>query len=258
MKGFTLIIFLFVLAFGARAATQYHDFMDTQGRTIRGRVLGFETHSGTVTIERDNKRTAKVPINIFSAEGQQYIRAWEFSKIFLSESSFKISAKRKEVKDEEESYSDMIHAKKVENLGYEITLENRSASKIKDLEIEYCIYYEQERASRSKQLCEQGVRCGNLLVEYILPKSNKELRTEAVKVYKAELDADWIYTSGTKNVQRGRVHGIWLRVHMTLPSGEKLTRDYCLPDSLNNSKAWMASTVAVGMNSSSKRKGKKR
>jgi hypothetical protein len=35
---------------------------------------------------------------------------------------------------------------------------------------------------------------------------------------------------------------------MKLSSGEKLTRDYCLPDSLENSKEWMASSINVGMN----------
>lgn len=78
--------------------------------------------------------------------------------------------------------------------------------------------------------------------------------TETVKVYKHELDADWIYTSGRKNVLRGEVKGVWIKVHMTLPSGEKVTRDYRLPDSIGNKRKWTDTSVAVGMNSSSRRR----
>ncbi|MEE9369785.1 MAG: hypothetical protein V3V05_13130 [Pontiella sp.] len=204
-------------------------------------------------MERDNRKVVTVPLSIFSEADQKYILQWGFNKVFLSESSFKIDAKRKEVKDKDDSYSSTIQAKKVENMGYELVLENRSTAKLENIEIEYCIYYEQERATRGKQLCEQGVRYEKIEIPYLIPKSKKEIMTEAVKIYKAELDADWIYTSGVKNVQKGKVHGIWVQVHMKLDSGEKISRNFSLPDSLNNNKAWKTSSTYVGMNSSRKK-----
>jgi hypothetical protein len=69
-----------------------------------------------------------------------------------------------------------------------------------------------------------------------------------VKIFKKELGGDYYYTEDIKNVQSGKIRGIWIRVSMKLSSGEKLTRDYCLPDSLENSKVWMASSINVGMN----------
>ncbi len=254
MKVKVLILFGILFVLNAGAATQYRDFMDSQGRSIRGRVLRYDAKKRAVTMERDNKKVVTVPLSIFSDKDQEYVLAWEFNKVFLSESSFKITAKRKEVKDKDESYDSFVHAKKVENMGYELILENRSTSKLQNLELEYCIYYEQERSNRGKQLCEQGVRCESVEVPYLSPKSKKELMTETVRVYKTELDADYYYTSGSQNVQKGKVHGIWVRAHMKLDSGETITRDYCLPDSLNNKKAWASSSVGVGMNSSRKKK----
>ncbi len=257
MKKWALLIIALVVSAETVRADEYRDFLSADGKAMRGRVLRFDARTHKVTIERDNKKVFTVPASVFSKEDQDYILEWEFNKVFLSDSSFKIEAQRKAVKDDDESYSGYVQAKKVDVAGYEITLENRSTSKLENLSVEYCIFYEQERLNRSKQLCEQGVYCGTVDVGYLLPKSEKEFMTDSVRVYKTELDADWIYTSGAQNKQDGEVHGIWARVHMKLDSGETLTRDYCLPDSLNNSRAWTTTSEHVGMNSASKKKKKK-
>ncbi len=248
MKGLLVVIFLAAQVCGVHAAKQYRDFMDTKGRTIRGCVQAFDKRTGTVTFERDNHRTSKVPITIFSDADQNYIKEWECSKQFLSDTKFKISAQRKKAKDKDASYSSSITSEKVELMGYEVVLENCSATPLKNIEVEYCIYYEQDEIRKHKQYVAEGVFCGSFPRGTFPPKTKMEKMTKTVKIYKKELDSGWIYTSDIKNVQKGRVRGIWIRVYMNLSSGEKLTRNYCLPDSLNNSKAWMRSSVNVGMN----------
>ena len=248
MKRLLVIIFLAAQVGGVHAVKQYRDFMDTKGRTIRGRILAYNAGSGTVTFERDNKRSSKVPITIFSDADQIYIKEWECSKQFLSNTKLKISAQRKKGKDTDASYSSSVTSKKVELMGYKIVLENRSETSMKDLEVEYCIYYEQDEVRNRKQHTAEGVFCGSFPRGTIPPKTKVEKLTKMVKIYKRELDSGRIYISDIKNVQKGRVRGIWIRVNMKLSSGEKLTRNYCLPDSLNNSKVWMRSSVRAGMN----------
>lgn len=248
MNRLLLIIFMAVQVGGVHAAKQYRDFMDTKGRTIRGCIVAYDGRSKTVTFERENKRISKVPISIFSDADQNYIKEWECSKLFLSNTKFKISAQRKKEKDKDASYSGNAFSSKVELMGYEVVLENRSATSMKDIEVEYCIYYEQDEVRNRKQHTAEGVFCGSFPRETFPPKSKREKLTKTVKIYKRELGGGWYYSSGIKNVQRGQVRGIWIRVHMKLSSGEKLTRDYCLPDSLNNSKSWMKSSINVGMN----------
>jgi hypothetical protein len=67
-------------------------------------------------------------------------------------------------------------------------------------------------------------------------------------VFKEELADGWGYRSGANNVKHGEVRGIWVRASMPLPSGELVVRDYCLPDSLPNSRTWAAKSVHVGLN----------
>ena len=64
LNKFNLVVCLMVVCTVVHAAPQYRDFMDTEGRTIRGRIIAFDGKADIVTIERDTKRTAKVPVAI--------------------------------------------------------------------------------------------------------------------------------------------------------------------------------------------------
>ena len=247
----SLIVALLFSGLTAGMAQDYHDFI-AQGKPVRAKILRFDTRKQEVTVQTDKKKTVKVPLSIFSEKDQEYVLQWEFNKIFLSESSFKIKAKRKETRDKDASYGSSFNAKKVENSGYEITLENKSTSKLENLDVEYCIYYEQERATRGKQVTEDGVRYGTLDVGYMTPKSKKELMTKSVAIYTTELNADYHWVDGRENKQTGKVRGVWVKVNMKLENGETLSRNYCLPDGLRNSKVWTTSSKNVGMNNSRK------
>ncbi len=248
MKRLLLMVCFVAVVGGVQGAKQYRDFMDTQGRTIRGCIVAYDAKKQIVTFERDDRKIKKAPITLFSEADQTYILEWEVLRSFAMERLFKISAKRKKRSNEEESHN--THNKKIamQDTSYEIMIENRSASNFKDLKLEYCIYYEQEERSDRGNINNQGVYCGDLTVDSIMPTTKKVLYTEAVSTYTQELSADWYYGSGSDNVQRGDVHGIWIRVHLKLPSGETETRECCLPDSLKNSKAWMTSSIRAGKN----------
>ena len=240
------MVCLVVVVAGAWAAggKQYRDFTSADGKTIRGCIKAYNPAKKMVTIERDNRKTAKVSITVFSETDQAYIRDWGVLRNFVQGSTFKISARRKRCDNDGESDKTHYIEKDVTDTHYEILLENKSVSKLKGIELKYCIYYEQEEG----KACNQGVYCGDLPIESINPASSKTLLTEVVSTYTAELSGNARYTSGKSNVQRGDVHGIWIRVHLKLPSGQKGTREFCYPDSLNNSRAWVSSSIRAGMN----------
>jgi|GEM_PF-3389995 len=240
------------------ADAQYHDFMDTQGRTVRGRVLRYDALSMQVTIETDNRRTATVPVTVFDDEGQAYINEWAKAQDFMDENSLKIEVSRKENDDDSESYDTLNMDMDVENHSYEIELKNRSTTPLNNLKLEYCIYYEQDEVVKHKQTTDQGVLCGTLDVPDMRPKSEQTLMTEGVTIYKKTLDADWMYYADIKNVQKGDVDGIWIRITMTTDTGKEFVRDYCLPDSLNNKRTWTTTSTYVGMNKEPRRKNKKK
>ena len=248
MKCLVLCIGVLAMAFGASAATKYRDFTSADGKTIKAAVKAYDAQKSIVTIERDNRKTMKVPITVFSEADQSYILEWAVLRNFALERLFKISVKRKKNDNEEESFTSGNKKKAVVDTHYEILLENKTSSDLKGLKLEYCIYYEQETPGQSKMIRNQGVYCGDLAIDSIASGSKKVLDTESVTTYTEELDSGWYYFSGSGNIQRGDVHGIWIRVHLKLPSGQTRTREMCYPDSLSNSKAWMTSSIKAGAN----------
>jgi hypothetical protein len=227
-------------------AEKYRDFTDTQGRTIRGRIVAYDATKKIVSFERDNRKTSKVPIGIFSEADQSYISEWDILRCFTDERRFKISVKRKEIENEGKSNKGGIITRRVKDTHYEINLENKMASRLKGINLEYCIYYEQEESGTA----EQGVHCGTLAVDSIEPKSKKMLSTEGVSIFKKELDSGYYYTSGSDSTNRGDVHGVSIRVHLKLPSGTKETRECFFPETMKN-KRWATKSIDVGMNKSS-------
>ena len=248
MKRILLIAYLITIAAGVQAVKQYRDFTDTKGRTIRGCIVSYDAKKGIVSFERDNRKISKVPVTVFSESDQAYIREWEVLRCFSMERFLKVSAKRKQTDNDSKSYSSSYKSLKVEDTGYEIQIENRSTSNFSGLKLEYCIYYEQDKIQSGGNITDQGVFFGDISIDSIASKSKITLQTKTVSTYMKELGSGAVWTDGSENVQRGGIHGLWIRIHMIMPSGEETVRDICFPSSLSNGKAWMTSSIRAGMN----------
>ena len=243
------IVFLLVLCFVCRGwsteeGKNYHTFTDTKGRSIKGEIVWVNAHKKVVTIKRDNGVKADIPIGALSDADQKYIYEWNMMKDFLDEKIFKITVSRFSEDNKEKSSSSSYQKKDVENMGYDIAFENRSAVAFYGIDVEYCIFYEQETSS--DDTCEQGVCCGKKTIN-MDAKQEKSFKTDTVLIYKYELSSDYIVTNGS-NTQEGEIHGIWLRLSKSLKSGEVITRDYCLPDSTSKRYKWTTESVKVGLN----------
>ncbi len=231
----------------------YHDFIGKNGKSLRAKVLAYDSCRKRVTLQKESGRTHKVDPGLFSDEDQTYIRNWLLARGFNSDSKFKVSARRKQFEVEREQhvnkYTGIQNAQTtVKEIGYEILLENRITETLKNLTIEYCIYYEQERASGGKQVTDDGVKHGVLHIGQLASRAQANLLTDPVKLFRHELNSDWHYYSGAENTQKGKVIGIWLRVHLPLSDGQRITRQYSLPDSIKDKREWSDFNISVGTN----------
>ena len=85
MRRILLVVGLIAVVMGTQAE-KYRDFTDTQGRTIRGRIVAYDATKKIVSFERDNRKTSKVPIGIFSEADQAYLLEWEVLRNFRRDS----------------------------------------------------------------------------------------------------------------------------------------------------------------------------
>ncbi len=156
MKYFLLFLFAFSSWLNA-SAVEYRSFTSANGKIIRARILKYNESKAEVTLERENKRSYSIPLATLSADDQQFIQDWNASKDFLDERSFRISIQREKIKDKA-SNSNSIAEKQIKNYSFKILLDNRSATDLKDLTLEYCIYYDQENFRGGKLIKKEGIR----------------------------------------------------------------------------------------------------
>lgn len=255
MNKLMAAVCLVLAASGAYAAAQYRNFTDTQDRVIRGRVVRFDTTKEIVTIERENRKTAKVPITIFCDDDQDYIRSWGKGNAFESTFNFKVTINRKKESNDrverELSRRFPQYNLRVQDTHYEVVLQNRSDTTLENLRVEYCIFYEQKMPGAKKE--DNGVYCGQMSVNHLASKSSQTLTSDKVTIFKSDLDGNYYYESGASSIQRGDVHGIWVRIYMKLPAGGTLMREHSFPEDTPEGRTWATETVAVGLNSDEKK-----
>ena len=144
MKIFPFLMLLATMVHNTYAATQYREFTSKEGKSIQGAVKAYDARTKTVTIERDDKRTSKVPISALSETDQAYILEWDTAKGFLSESLLRISCDKKRINQRKEkewrdisfvgggSEKKLLKETTFEEIAYNVQFRNVSKSELVD------------------------------------------------------------------------------------------------------------------------------
>ncbi len=234
----------FLVASLSRAGEAYHTFTDMEGRSIKGLLMGFDADRQVATIQRDDDRICWVALAVFSEADQQYVRKQGPGKNFMC--LVKISTSLSSLGKSERNFGNRYKAEHVKCYDYAIILENRSCSRFDAVDIEYCIFYRQGEYARRRMVFAEGVQCGRLKIDPMMPRSEHYLKTETVLICDENNRSSGLF--GSDGGARGAIHGIWLRIATTLPSVERITREFCSPRNIGNSKAWTTTMVLAGLN----------
>ena len=250
MKYLVLFVCFLSMVPGSWAVTQYRDFTSADGKTIKATVRAYDAQKKIVTIERDNKRTSKVPITIFSEADQAYILEWDASKGFSSATLLKISCddkvveKRKEKELEDIHYTSGVVTKDFEKtvttferIAYEIQFQNMNKSELKDIRMEYQIYYEQsEMVWAKKPEAKQKNFSGKMVVPTLAVKSKTMVTTESVEIHEDSVNPVPVAGGDQRRGGKGEVHGIRVRLYMKMSSGAEVMREFSSPEKLSDKK----------------------
>ena len=245
-KYFGSMVFVagLMIATHSSAGGVCRNFTDTQGRTVKGQLMGFDDLKQLVTIQRlDNSKPCQTPLAVFTDTDQQYIQAWGFERAFNR--SLRISVSRKMFKKPNIDGGKRYPAECIKNIGYEVKLENQSTTRFESVEVEYCIFYRQGEHKQRGIMFDEGVQYGRVIIESIRPDSSQCFITEPVLIFNETGPASLF---GRTERARGEVLGLWVRVHAASPSGEKITQESCTPNNLGSLREWATRTIAVGLN----------
>ncbi|VGO14448.1 hypothetical protein PDESU_03010 [Pontiella desulfatans] len=143
---------------------------------------------------------------------------------------------------------------------YDITLANRSNLRLEKLDLEYRIFYDQERAVREDgddqpqqsrgnsrfggqqqgfymAVAEERVESGRLQVDALAPHARKTLPTDSVTILNRNASSS---AEGELIDLEGELNGIWVKVTMKAPDGTVREREVAVPKNIVKKYAWSA------------------
>lgn len=238
MKIKQFLMVLLLVGFAA-TGTEYRNFKSADGKTIRGKVVKYDGKRGAVTIERDTKKRATVPIVVFSREDQEYIKEWQTLEAFRSESVLRVECSDKKIEQWKEDES--AFQRKFEKMVYEVQFNNRADTSVGPLNVEYKIFYEQEEndSATKKVVTHQKEKKGKFDPVTLQSKGKQTLVTDNVVLENFEFNmSDYYVPGGDPESTSGEIKGIWVRLRVKMKSGEDVVRDVYAPESIRGKYTW--------------------
>lgn len=234
---YTILAVLVAFAFSS-VAMEYRAFTDKEGREIKAKIIKVDVRSRKITLERDNRKIATVPLNIFSEADQAYIKEWLVASDFQMNSKFKIK-----VDDEKDKVDD-----KKTTLTYDVELDNRTSMKLDNVRVEYAIFVRTSGFNGSND--SEKVFTGTLDFQSLekgqkrLLATSQETLSKTFRSYQYEdsySDAYNTYTitkTGYKKSTEDKLSGIWLKVYGPEVGGQQICRDFTEPSGLEKKVTW--------------------
>ncbi len=230
---------LFLVLSVLRADAEMREFNLPDGRSLQAEIMSYNDKLDKVELKLANGKRKKVSPSLFVEKDQKYIKEWAVLDGFCNKAFFKVSCKKnleKKWKKEDDAFQ-----VKYTQYNYILTLENRNAYPLKNIKVEYRIFYEQEKNDRrtKKVVVDKNVKAGVEKVSRILPRGKKELSTESVVLEKFEFNTgDFYVPGGDPETTTGEIKGIWVRMHITTAGGLTAVRNLFEPAGLEGKYAW--------------------
>ncbi|VGO14214.1 hypothetical protein PDESU_02773 [Pontiella desulfatans] len=267
------LIGLFVFIATVALADDYRTFTSTDGRTLEAKIIRFDSATGKVMIERKDRKRITVAATAFSEQDQTYIENWNVADAFMSPSKFKLEIQREEVgstkKEHEVDVGDefsggggrrggggdtgviIVATDKITKYKYILSMENKSGVPLKNVIMEYRIYYEQQKAIKDEKankgraeddtrperymaVDQQKAKEGQKRLKPLEPKKPATISTDTITLTKRSANRTW----GDKIDLKAELSGAWIQLSMRGPNGEKLVRDIASPESVMKKFPW--------------------
>lgn len=291
----TIIAFLTAVC-GLGTAAEAREFTARDGRRLEAEIVSCSGRSGRVEIRRADGAVIAVNIGAFSPEDQAYIRQWIPVSSFMSDRSFPLVVSRVDEKSwsrehestmggmggmggqsggggggggmgggMSESSAEVIATDKYQRYRYDIRLMNRGAVPLQGLDVEYCIYYEQERAVADSESFGSTQQQQNFGRQNGPPNSGQqsqgfymaepELKVTKGRKHIAAIDPNGRTVLSSDHVTilnrdasgsgegelidlDGKIKGVWVKVSMPAPDGTTRTREILMPRSIRSQVEW--------------------
>jgi hypothetical protein len=179
-------------------------------------------------------QSKRVQLTVFSEKDQDYILEWGRLQA-MHDSRLDAVISKSSDKDGRLTYGTSASTDTYTDHKFNIRFENGTKNNLEDLTLEYVIFYEQEHyTDRACQNTELKDGAFYKKEKISLPvRENIEFSTDAIKL------REWKTASFA--AISSDIHGIRIRLTMTLGSGQTTVREFCYPSGLKQT--WVSQSV---------------
>ena len=250
---FSLLCAIFV---SGRAVAEVREFTSKGGKVTFGEIVDYNVKSDAVKIKTDQGKTVQTKASTFVDEDFMYIRDWDAVRLFSRNEKFRIYlndavSKNKWTKNRwrrnpGKLAPQLTHTTDFNRMAYEIKFENQTGYDLENVEIKYCIYYEQERVDPfiEEKVTDLVVRPSLHYFTIIPDGLNKKFNSNSIILRRKEMHP-WTrfhYLEGERRFFRSKLIGMVFRSSITTLSGQTAVREIRLPKDLSEEYVWVEPT----------------
>ncbi len=258
-----------LLGLASLASADLRTFTALDGRTLKAQITDYNEPKGVVTIQREDGKSISVKPEAFSEKDQTYIRKWHEGQVFLSETKLQLDLKGKKgettKQDHEVDYSEqssgrgsgrgtqIVAVDQRTKYDLNLTLKNISKAELKNIALEYRIFYEQQKPVLDEEANKNRPTDDEDIPDIYKAEDETKVREGKARLKPAEPGSDRTITPATftllKRSATGRGYGdkitlqsgfigAWVRLTMKGADGETLTRDVYTSNTIPKKFSW--------------------
>lgn len=223
----------------------FRTFTAKDGRSIEARIVEYDARKGRVKILPRGAAVVWVAPGIFSELDQVFIKEWIAAASLVSEAILHVEiCERKSEKSGLKNTATPGYLMETETRYFEIKLQNRSKSELKNIEIEYRYYVKRtgSRTDGSLNIPHSGwlkVKDLGPMRGTVVTTKTQRVETEFKETYVRRLgnSSGGSYQIAKKKFEE-EFQGVWIRIYGSKIEGVRPFRDITFPHDLRQKVKW--------------------
>ena len=214
------------------------EFTLPDGRSLEAEIVQYDERLWQVELKRADGKLVKIKPSVFVEEDQAYVDEWIIHSIFKGRHVTVEVNKKKVGQQKMDGRAEFL---RIDSFLYEIEIQNRSATQISGLDVEYKIFYEQEvnDMDKGRVINHEKTENGKLKIKSLGAREKRNFSTKEVELAKYEFNTTNYYVEGgDPQSTKGDIKGIWIRMECETASGMKSVKDFFEPSSIEGKYRW--------------------
>lgn len=248
---FCALLIMDCSCWGARSLTLVN------GDTLQGTIVDYQARTDVLTFRSDNGKPARFKGAQLDDESFKYVRSWAAAEAFKDPAQFRVYVygpnkvknwiKRIWRRPPGKVEPHLSYEIKMERIGYDLKYDNQTGFDLENVQIKYCLFYDQARFDWIKEDRAVDVITRSCIENFtILPNESSEkisLKTVVLRNKEHMYSNDgWMLVECKQDQGRffpANFIGMLVRVSLTDADGNEIFRETKYPDDLSVDLEWI-------------------